>query len=164
MKKLENGQSVDPAPPPPRANLTALRLLVYAGLLLLSLATTASFLRPNQCRSLCSTETTTLLSSEAIRPRAAVDAASSSTLDIWVDVAASGVYSPALKSGLLALDWLRSDDEVEPLPPFLDELAEKGYLAIRVPHAPPTYTTSSLVPGIPPWFPYAIEFNRRYRK
>jgi hypothetical protein len=58
------------------------------------------------------------------------------------------VYSPALTGGPLSLDWLKASDEVKPLPSFLDELAEKGYLAIRVPHAPPSYPPSHIVPGI----------------
>jgi len=114
----------------------------------------------SQCQSLCSTETTSLLSSDAIRPRAAVDAASPNILDIWIDVRAAGVYSPALTGGPLALDWLKAGDAVKPLPSYLDELAQKGYLAIRVPHAPPAYTSSSLIPGIPSsGSPHAVEFN-----
>jgi len=43
---------------------------------------------------------------------------------------------------------------------ILWNLRQKGYLAIRVPHAPPTYTPSSLIPGIPSsGSPHAVEFN-----
>jgi len=60
-------------------------------------------------------------------------------LGVWVDIVASGVYSPALTSPLVG-------DGVLGLPSYLDDLAQKGYLAIRVPHAPPTYTVSILDP------------------
>jgi hypothetical protein len=109
--------------------------LVTIGLLLLACLALSAF----QCQSLCSSDTS-LLSSGAFSPRVAISTAPSGALNIFVDVKITGVYSPALTTQ-------QSNGAVEGLPTYLDELAQKGYLAIRVPHAPPTYPLNILVPG-----------------
>lgn len=99
-------------------------------------------------------------SSSLLRYRYRVETRSnnSHTLFLWVDLFPTGVYSPAMKNGLLSFARQNTDDVPRPLPPYLDELAEKGYLAVRVPHAPPNYTPSRLIPGHP-WNAHAVEFT-----
>jgi hypothetical protein len=75
------------------------------------------------------------------------------TLAIWLDLGADGVFTPTQTAHFKAL---ATGDDLIGLPPFLDDLAAKGYVAIRVPHAPPTYTLSSLLPGIPPTSPSVL--------
>jgi hypothetical protein len=79
----------------------------------------------------------------------------SNTLSVWLDFSADGIFTPMQTAQIKALT---TGDDLIGLPPFLSELADKGYVAIRVPHAPPTYTLSSLVPGIPPFSP-AVAFS-----
>ena len=146
-------QSVNPEGQPQRT--IGMRLQVVVVLLLISIA--MGSMVGAQCQSLCSTEAG-MSGANIVRQRAIVDQANPQSVAVWVDLATSGVFSPALTSGPAALGWLQSDDEVKGLPPYLDELAQKGYVAIRVPHAPPTYTTSSLVRGNP-WSANAIEFT-----
>jgi hypothetical protein len=73
---------------------------------------------------------------------------------VWLELGATGIFTPATTSRGLSLA-----SGGEQTPPILDELAQKGYIAIRVPHAPPTYTTSILLPGIPPSDPDAVIFS-----
>lgn len=74
--------------------------------------------------------------------------------EVWIEFGVTDVFTPATTAQGLSLATPYGE-----IPPILDELAEKGYIAIRVPHAPPTYTTSSLVPGILPWAPDAVTFS-----
>ncbi|HFD40268.1 MAG TPA: hypothetical protein ENJ31_10555 [Anaerolineae bacterium] len=155
---MEKGRkTMNPSPSPRPAWV---QWLAYAGLILLSLATTAAFMRPNQCETLCSANPRSSFAHlEGANLRAIARSSTSPKLDIWVDIATEGVYSPTMKSSTLSLSASHPNgDQVQPLPSYLDELAEKGYLAIRVPHAPPTYTRSSLIPGHP-WNPHAVEFT-----
>ncbi len=93
-----------------------------------------------QCqRTLCSSTATYLRQTDLAPQMRSV--AAGSQVEVWVDVQASGIYTPTSTGRLLS----QSDGS---LPSYLDELAARGYIAIRVPHAPPTYTPSSLVPGV----------------
>lgn len=74
--------------------------------------------------------------------------------EVWLEFGETGIYT--LTTAAQGLSLSTPDGEMLP---FLNELAEKGYIAIRVPHAPPTYTASSLVPGIPPGAPDAVVFS-----
>jgi len=76
----------------------------------------------------------------------AVDASADGTYAyVWLEFGVTGVFTPTQPARGVTL--ASADGETPPIP---DELAEKGYLAIRVPHAPPAYSLSSLLPGIPP--------------
>ena len=94
---------------------------------------------------------------DASHLRAKVNADDDSVMMVAVDVAMAGVFRRA-SSGSTGLLGLLQHDGVQTLPPYLDEMAEKGYVALRVPHAPPAYAESSLVPGIPP-STTAVEFS-----
>jgi hypothetical protein len=133
-----------------------MRLQVVVVLLLISVVMVS--ILGAQCQSLCSSETG-MQSSGAVRQRAVVDQANPQTVNVWVDVMASGVFSPALTSPPTALVSLEDGDQEQGLPAYLDDLAQKGYVAIRVPHAPPDYNESSLVPGISSTSPEAVEFT-----
>lgn len=75
----------------------------------------------------------------------AVDAAAAGQYAyVWLEFGVTGVFTPTQTARGVKL---AADGAQASIP---DELAEKGYLAIRVPHAPPAYTPSSLLPGIPP--------------
>ncbi len=64
-------------------------------------------------------------------------------VDVWIEFGETGVFTPATT----AQGTVITTDDGQTIP-FLDDLAEKGYIAIRVPHAPPNYTLSRLLPGI----------------
>ncbi len=132
-------------------------LQVVVGLLLISVVMVS--ILGAQCSSLCEAYPPSPSSSHAMRQRAVVDQSNPQTLNVWLDVMVSGVFSPALTSQPAALVSLQNGDQVQGVPPYLDELAQKGYVAIRVPHAPPDYKESSLVPGIPGASTEAIEFS-----
>jgi hypothetical protein len=70
-------------------------------------------------------------------------------LGLWLDVFAAGVYTPTADGRVIL------DGQTTPAAIDLDELAVKGYVAVRVPHAPPTYTTSILQAGFTPGAPGA---------
>jgi len=70
-------------------------------------------------------------------------------LGLWLDVFAAGVYTPTADGRVIL------DGQTTPAAIDLDELAAKGYVAVRVPHAPPTYTTSILQAGFTPDAPGA---------
>jgi len=74
--------------------------------------------------------------------------------EVWLEFGATGIFTPTTTARGLSLSTPYGET-----PPIEDELAEKGYIAIRVPHAPPTYTASSLLPGIPPSNPDAVIFS-----
>jgi hypothetical protein len=73
-------------------------------------------------------------------------------VEVWIELGETGVFTPTSQQS--AFIFVASS-----LPTYLDELGAKGYVAIRVPHVPPTYTESSLVPGIPPWEPNPVTFS-----
>jgi len=73
---------------------------------------------------------------------------------VWLEFGVPGVFTPTDTARGVTL--ASADGETPPIP---DELAEKGYLAIRVPHAPPAYTLSALLPGIPPHTPQPMIFS-----
>ncbi|MCD6289009.1 MAG: hypothetical protein J7M34_00795 [Anaerolineae bacterium] len=133
-----------------KGNLIWMEMLVFGGLLSLALLLTGTGCL-HSCSSSSSSSSSSMLTRYASY-RAAVNAAAPRYMEVWVDIGITGVYSPALTLP-------GSADGVMGVPAYLDELAEKGYLAIRVPHAPPTYTPSGLVPGIPPWAPDAVLFT-----
>lgn len=54
-------------------------------------------------------------------------------LRVWVDIMLSGVYSPAMNSPLAYVTRPAASGTELPVPPLLNELAEKGYVALRVP-------------------------------
>ncbi len=141
---------------PPKRNRTWARLLVYAGLLLLSLALTASFLRPDQCETRgCSPyEPCTYTGAELLPDDALKITAAGQIAHVWIEFGDTGVFTPTTTARGTTL---RTDDGQTIR--YLDDLATKGYLAIRVPHVPPTYTLSSLQPGIPPFAIDPVVFN-----
>jgi hypothetical protein len=158
MKQTENTEATVPADgsasPPPRPHLAWSRLLVYGGLLLLSVTLTGSFLRPDQCQTRgCSPLVPSLssLDAEALSIKAT---AQGQIADMWLEIGDTGVFTPTTTKGGTVV---RTDDGQTIS--YLDDLATQGYLAIRVPHAPPTYTVSSLVPGILPWEPNPVTFS-----
>lgn len=75
--------------------------------------------------------------------------ASDAELGLWLDVFTSGVFTPTADGRVIL------DGQTTPAAIDLDELAAKGYVAVRVPHAPPTYTTSTLQAGFTPGAPGA---------
>jgi hypothetical protein len=164
MKQPENAlASGAPAPanrseaPPPRPSPAWARLLVYGGLMLLSLTLTGSFLRPDQCQTRgCSPSVPDRLSLDAdLLPADALKmAAQGQYAEMWLEIGDTGVFTPTVARGGTVV----KTDEGQTIR-YLDDLATKGYLAIRVPHAPPTYTLSSLLPGIPPGEPDPVTFN-----
>ena len=87
-------------------------------------------------------------------PDAVNVAAQGQYAEVWLEFGATGIYTPTTTARGLSLSTPYGKT-----PPIEDELAEKGYIAIRVPHAPPTYTASSLVPGIPPGNLDAVVFS-----
>jgi hypothetical protein len=79
--------------------------------------------------------------------------AGSSKIGVAMDVGLTGVFTPTTSaSGGVRLT---ASNGVLPL----DDLAAKGYVAVRVPHAPPTYTISSLIAGVNDWYPNFVEFS-----
>jgi hypothetical protein len=155
----ETGESVNAADSggtPPKPNLTWARLLVYAGLLLLSLALTGSFLRPDQCQTRgCSPYSDSLLLDGDLLPDDALRVTmQGQEAYVWIELGDTAVYTPSITAQGLTL----KTDDGQTIP-YLDELAANGYMAIRVPHAPPTYTLSSLQPGMPPGQPEPLRFS-----
>jgi hypothetical protein len=147
--------SNNPEPQPP-ARTTGMWLQVIALLLLMTVVMVA--ILGAQCSSLCSANPSgSGFTSSTIRHHAVVDQADPQVLYLWVDVAMSGTFSPALRSGLIASDLTATNNQVQGLPGYLDDLAENGYVAIRVPHAPPGYAPSQL--GVPAYYPNTIEFS-----
>lgn len=65
-----------------------------------------------------------------------------SLVDVWIEFGETGTFSPTTT----AEGTVITTDDGQTIS-FLNDLATKGYIAIRVPHAPPTYTTSLLRPG-----------------
>jgi hypothetical protein len=65
--------------------------------------------------------------------------------DVFVGIAMTGVYTPTNLAKELGVSSPIMDSEPVGIPSFMDELAEKGYLAIRVPHVPPTHTVSTIL-------------------
>ncbi len=93
----------------------------------------------------CSSESSSFLGvtdGAFLAPRAVRMAAQENIAYVWIELGETGVFTPT--TGVL---WSLMSAADGTLPPFLDELADQGYVAIRVPHAPPTYTQSSLLPG-----------------
>ena len=60
---------------------------------------------------------------------------------LYLDIFESGVYTPTGESQVTL------PEQSAPAALNLDTLAADGYVAVRVPHAPPSYTVSSLVAG-----------------
>jgi len=118
-----------------KTSLRRTYFLLFVGLLSLT-----ALLIGTGCNEGCSESPGLLTSTSGVSHRAAVDVANPEILNIWVDIKESGVYSPTLALA-------EGNDEIQGLPSYLDELAGNGYLAIRVPHAPPTYAASRLIPG-----------------
>ena len=80
--------------------------------------------------------------------------AQSTTAKVWLEFGATGIYTPVVSHRGLSVQTPHGET-----PPLLDDLVDKGYVAIRVPHAPPTYTASSLLPGVPPGDPHGVAFS-----
>jgi len=155
MEVTRNEQPPD-GTPPPRSNPAWSRLLVYAGLMLLSLALTGSFLRPNQCRTTGCCPGPSRLSLDAdLLPSDALQVKPQGQLaEIWIELGDTGVFTP---TDTAHGTTVRTEDGQTIS--YLDELATKGYLAIRVPHAPPAYGLSNLLPGILPPAPDPVTFS-----
>jgi len=137
----------------PKGNRTKHHLLIFAFLLLVTgLACTISFLgwSEDSLRHIRGGPADMNMSSSATFEATA----QGQYMGLWIELSGAGVYTPTTMARGVSLSTSQGE-----IPPFLDELASKGYLAIRVPHAPPTYTASSLVPGIPPWDPNAVLFS-----
>ena len=75
-------------------------------------------------------------------------AASGGGVHVWHEVGVTGVFTPTGSTGPAGFEVAGFDSDVVAIQDWdamLDEAVEKGYLAIRVPHAPPTYTASMIV-------------------
>ncbi len=138
MKAIENKPSTIVAEteprdqwPPPKNSLSRQRVYIRVALLFLVLSTLA-------CKVVgCS--------NYMPEPQGQV-------VNMWVELGETGVFTPTITADGTTLQT--SDGQIIP---YLDELIEQGYVAVRVPHAPPTYTLSSLIPGI--WDPDAMTFS-----
>lgn len=71
----------------------------------------------------------------------------SNRLMVYLDLGDSGVYTPTYNINMdqLMNPATLSVESGSISIPMVNELSEKGYLAVRVPHAPPTYTQSSII-------------------
>jgi hypothetical protein len=85
----------------------------------------------------------------------AVAATNSPVLLLYAEANVSGDFSPTTRAGAPALD---TGEHILDLS-AIEQLAARGYLAVRVPHAPPSYTQSALIPAIPPQEPDALVFT-----
>ena len=79
----------------------------------------------------------------------AVRAANVGEASLFLDVLATGVLTPTGDGHIIA------DGETEPAAVDLNLLAAEGYVGVRVPHAPPTYTVSTIMAGMSPGAPGA---------
>lgn len=86
----------------------------------------------------CSCISSSYLPSVALRTTQATDA----QLFLALDVLTTGVFTPTVDGRVIP------DGQTTPAAINLNDLATKGYVAVRVPHAPPTYTMSILQAGI----------------
>ncbi len=68
--------------------------------------------------------------------------AADAQLHLFLDVFTTGVFTPT-EDGHVILDGQTIPAAID-----LNELAAKGYVAVRVPHAPPTFLTSTLQAGL----------------
>lgn len=75
------------------------------------------------------------------RPAQVTVRATNAETYLYLDIMPSGVYTPT-GDGRVVLDG-----QSEPAAANLDDLAEQGYVAVRVPHAPPDYAPSVLSAG-----------------
>jgi len=64
---------------------------------------------------------------------------------VWLDFGATGIISPTESVTQLVTSPLQPGGTVIIPISLVNELSDKGYLAVRVPHAPPTYTQSSII-------------------
>jgi len=71
--------------------------------------------------------------------------AAGNQIRVYFDLAMTGIITPTQSVGQLVASRLQRSDSDAVSIPFVDELTEKGYLAVRVPHVPPTYTQSSII-------------------
>ncbi len=75
-------------------------------------------------------------------------AASSGSVHVWHEVGVTGVFTPTGGAGQAGFKLEGFDTDaiaVSDWEAMFDEVVEKGYMAIRVPHAPLTYTASTIV-------------------
>jgi len=75
-------------------------------------------------------------------------AVSSGGVHIWHEVGVTGVFTPTGGAGQAGFKLEGFDTDaiaVSDWEAMFNEVVEKGYLAVRVPHAPPTYTASMIV-------------------
>lgn len=99
----------------------------------------------------CFTTCMQLGEQESPLPYEAVMTAEGTHAVVFFEFDITGTFTPAEELALQGGDY--------EMPPILDELAEKSFLAIRVPHAPPTYPVSSLIPGLTDVNTETIIFN-----
>jgi hypothetical protein len=133
------------------------RILIYIGILLFSLFSTGAMVNFLQCQTKgCSPLVPDHLSlnADSLSPNGIQAVSQGQIMDMWLEIGDTGVFSPS--TSVLGTE-LEMGDGQKIL--FLDKLAEKGYLAIRVPHHPSDNTSSSLLPGIPPGEPDAVTFS-----
>jgi uncharacterized repeat protein (TIGR01451 family) len=67
---------------------------------------------------------------------------------IWHEVGVTGIFTPTGSGGRAGFEIEGLDIQaaaIQDWATMFDEVVEKGYLAVRVPHAPPTYTTSAII-------------------
>ena len=74
----------------------------------------------------------------------AVRSADVGEASLFLDLLATGVYTPTGNGQIIA------EGETEPAAVDLNLLAAEGYVGVRVPHAPPTYTVSTIMAGMTP--------------
>jgi hypothetical protein len=131
--------TVDSSHPPARGQLSWLGPLVTVGLLLLGCVALSAF----QCQTRgCSPSTSSLTGANLLPSEAFRATMQGEIADVWIEIGDTGVFTPTTAAGGTAVQT----DDGQTIS-YLDDLATKGYIAIRVPHAPPTYTSSNLIPG-----------------
>lgn len=123
--------TADNAPPPVISPWTHVSSLLIFALLLTPLL----FLGIG-CYQSCSSYSSNL----ALR----TSQAPNSTVMLYLDIFDSGVYTPTGESQVTL------PGQAAPAALNLDTLAADGFVAVRLPHAPPSYTVSSLIAGHSP--------------
>lgn len=135
--KDEEPDSVSSATPDPDSGPPALRTH-FVSFVLFLLMLTPVFLFGSGCNCNCSAYQSS--GGERVAP-VAVRSATAGQAFLFLDVNVSGVFTPTDDGRIIP------DGAAEPAAADLDLLASQGYLGVRVPHAPPTYTVTSIGTG-----------------
>lgn len=136
-------------------NLLHSRAAFYLQCLILLLLVMGAAMGSTACFSGCSCGSSySLLSSDLPLPDTVELSAQGRYAEAWLELGVSGIYTPTQTERGWSV--ITPDGQT----PFIEKgLKDRAYIAIRVPHAPPAYTPSVLLPGIPPHDPHALTFN-----